>query len=168
MARVLLVEDDRTMSDLVSKYLDLLGYEWVVATNGKEGLQVAARESIDIVLSDVMMPEMDGLEFIKQFKKRNEFVPVIMISAHAQRDTLLTCLKEGAFDFIDKKKIVEELESTLSKAVQRRKKLLSYKQIEQNIAALHHIVLQLVASIANPDKKQVRLLEKIEKVLNEL
>lgn len=100
--RVLVVDDDIGIRDSLRMMLEYEGYEWLGAANGQEGLLLAEREAPDLVLLDVKMPGMDGLEVLERLRESNEALPVIVISGHGTISTAVAATKKGAFDFIEK------------------------------------------------------------------
>jgi CheY-like chemotaxis protein len=80
MAKILLNDDDPTIQKLFSKFLTSLGHEITQAVNGKDGMRMLQETQPDLVITDIMMPEMDGLEILMQLRNTNNSVPVIAIS----------------------------------------------------------------------------------------
>ena len=83
ISKILLVDDEPSMTDLTQLILTELGYEVSTAENGKEGLKVLESVQPDLVLTDVVMPDMEGIEFIRTLAKRKKSLPVIVMSGHA-------------------------------------------------------------------------------------
>src|SRR5438270_5356650 len=91
---VLIVEDDRVNRTLLSGHVERMGRPVIIAENGREALDRLASDNIDLVLLDMMMPEMDGRDFLSRVKERPEWrdVPVIIISAMSEADTAARCI----------------------------------------------------------------------------
>ena len=104
MARVLVVDDDPDVRRLVEMKLHLDGIDTVSATNGAEALEVLGTEQVDLVILDLMMPVMDGLEVCRRMQEDAVLtaVPVIMLTARAQADDIETGFETGATDYIVK------------------------------------------------------------------
>jgi DNA-binding response OmpR family regulator len=100
--RILLVEDDATISDLVAYNLRLAGYEVLQEHNGRKGLEAALAHEVDLVLMDLMLPGLDGLTASKEIVRRKPNVPVIMLTARGERETMLAGFESGADDYITK------------------------------------------------------------------
>ena len=83
MTRILLVDDDPYALSELQDICDDMGYECVLAANGKEAYEVVSSENINLVVTDLVMPEMGGLEFIKEMRKNNSKLPVIALSGFA-------------------------------------------------------------------------------------
>ncbi|OFV92980.1 MAG: Fis family transcriptional regulator [Acidobacteria bacterium RIFCSPLOWO2_12_FULL_65_11] len=101
-SRVLVIDDEAAIRDSLKMTLEYEGYECLGAATGQEGLTIAEREVPDLVLLDVKMPGMDGLEVLDRLRSMNESTPVIVISGHGSISTAVEATKKGAFDFIEK------------------------------------------------------------------
>ena len=99
MAKILIIDDERAIRNTLKDILELEGYSVSVAENGKQGVEMAEKESFDLIYSDIKMPEMDGLEVLD---KLNGLCPIVMISGHGTIETAVEAIKKGAFDFIEK------------------------------------------------------------------
>jgi DNA-binding response OmpR family regulator len=104
MDTILLLEDVKNLRETLIDIFELKGFNTLTATNGKEGLEMVDKFAPDIIISDVMMPEMDGLQFLKILKEnpQTEITPVIMITANTLAETKFTGLEIGANDHITK------------------------------------------------------------------
>ncbi len=100
---VLIVDDSRTSRRILKDILDRVGYKVVgEAINGKEGVAYYVKFQPDIVTMDITMPEMDGIEALRQIKRENPEAKVIMITAAGQKDKMMEAVKLGAAEFISK------------------------------------------------------------------
>ncbi len=115
---VLVVDDERSLRDFVQRNLEIRGYKVRTAANGLEALAVFKSEFVDLVILDVMMPNMDGLETIKRIREKST-VPVIVLSALGEEQDKVRALNLGADDYLSKPFGVKELLARV-KAVQRR------------------------------------------------
>ena len=104
MARVLIVEDDRDIADLVARYLSRAGFTTDVQTSGRAGLTAATTDVPDLVILDVMLPEMDGLEICRALRGQAQTaaVPIIMLTARAEESERIVGLEIGADDYVAK------------------------------------------------------------------
>ncbi len=100
MAKVLLVDDAAFMRMRCAKVLTKMGHSVIEAENGLQALDTYDREKPDIVLLDITMPEMDGLEALKHIKQRDPSSKVAMVSAMGQQSMVLEAIKSGAADFV--------------------------------------------------------------------
>lgn len=100
--RILVIDDDEGVRDALKMTLEYEGYECLLARSGREGLERLGAESVDLVLLDVKMPGMDGLEVLRRMRERGDAVPVIVISGHGTIGTAVEATKQGAFTFLEK------------------------------------------------------------------
>jgi len=101
--KVLIVDDDPIIRDLLATMVDSIGrYETSVAVDGLDGMGKVQGEVFDIVFTDIKMPRMGGLEFLRELKKYSPRTPVVVITAYAYLETAIAAMKEGAADFITK------------------------------------------------------------------
>jgi DNA-binding response OmpR family regulator len=100
--RILLVEDDRTISDLLAYNLRRAGYEVLQEQNGRSGLETALSHSIDLVLMDLMLPGLDGITASREIIRRKPHLPIIMLTARSEKETMLQGFQSGADDYITK------------------------------------------------------------------
>ena len=104
MPRILIVEDDRDIADLVARHLERAGFSTDVQTSGRDGLHAATTNVPDLVVLDVMLPEMDGLEICRTLRGRDATaaVPIIMLTARAEESERIVGLEIGADDYVAK------------------------------------------------------------------
>ncbi len=106
--KILLIEDNKTIAQNIKKYLEIEWFEVLLAENGLYGLEVARKNSFDIILLDLMLPGMDGIEICKQLKKDID-TPIIMTTAKWQLEDKLEWFDVGADDYLVKPFDLEEL-----------------------------------------------------------
>ncbi|MGQ0600323.1 MAG: response regulator transcription factor [Anaerolineales bacterium] len=116
--KILVVDDKANVRDLLREYLTQQGYAVVAAANGREALYAARHENPDAVLLDIMMPEMDGYEFLRHYR-RERSVPVIVITAREEESDTVLGLELGADDYVIKPFRMRELAARV-RAVLRR------------------------------------------------
>jgi len=117
---VLVVDDERSLLDSLQKTLDKEGYRVLVAERGSEALELMSREPIEVVLSDVKMPEMDGLELLRVIKKKDPDVEVVLFTGYGTIELAVEAMKEGAYDFITKPFKRVHILKTVEKAFEKR------------------------------------------------
>jgi len=122
-AKVLIVDDDEAVTRSIVGVLEDEGFETIVAENGKEALQLYRTEGADVVLLDIWMPDMDGIDLLRKIKETDEDCAVIMISGHGTVSTAVKAMKLGAFDFIEKPLSMDVLLSTVNKALKDRQRV---------------------------------------------
>lgn len=164
--RVLVVEDDPDMRRLVTRYVEMLGYQHTTAENGAAALDMVRKAPIDIVLSDVEMPEMDGITFVTYFKQVAPHVPVVMLSGKKEISVVLQCIRAGALDFVEKERVVEDLEVTLRKAVALRQRELALRTIQENARSVRQLVSDLESSLDAPTMRQKELLVRLTRLFD--
>jgi PAS domain S-box-containing protein len=129
--KILIVDDEEIIVRLLSMSLRSDGYETVTAHSGEQGLEVFKSESPDIVVTDIKMPGMDGLELLKKIKEIDPEKEVIIVTGHGDIDSTITALQRGASDFINKPVRDEALAIALERAKAKiaiRKKLEEYTE----------------------------------------
>ena len=99
---ILLVDDERTIIDISKKYLEKEGYRVFQATSAKEAMSIYDNQTIDLIITDIMMPEIDGYEFIMDTLEKNEQIPFIFITVKNANQDRLYSLTLGADDYITK------------------------------------------------------------------
>ena len=115
--KVLVIDDSFVNRTYLRLFLTAKGYHVIEAGNGHEAMDIITYEEPDIILLDLMMPEMDGLETMDELKKRGITIPVIIISADIQDSTMRKCLNRGAFCFIKKPVKGEDIDKNIKKAL---------------------------------------------------
>ena len=118
MAKILIVEDDKGISDFIIPELKHEGYETVLATTGREGLEKASSENPDLILLDVMLPELNGLEVLRRIRQTSR-VPIILETARGETIDKINGLNEGADDYIAKPFEIEELLARINALLRR-------------------------------------------------
>lgn len=117
---VLIADDDPGVRDLLKELLHEEGYRLFFASNGREAVEIATRQPIDVAILDLRMPVMGGVEALKEIKKIDETVQVLMITGFADMDSLSECVSEGALDYIPKPVHLQEITRAVRRAVLRR------------------------------------------------
>ena len=128
MVRILVVDDDKNTRKYIEAVLTEENYTVLTATNGKEALDVMEREHIDLVILDIMMPEMDGYEFTKTLRDSNNNLPILMVSAKQLPKDKHKGFLVGTDDYMTKPFDEEELILRI-KAVLRRAQIVSEQKI---------------------------------------
>ena len=128
---ILLVDDEADIREVLEIALRYLGYDVLVAANGEQALRIFKAHSPSLVLTDIKMPTMDGIELLKHIKRENPECEVIMITGHGDMNLAIKSLKHAATDFITKPINVDDLEISLKRAHDKiitREKLKAYTQ----------------------------------------
>jgi two-component system nitrogen regulation response regulator NtrX len=138
--RILVIDDEAAIRDSLRMTLEYEGYEFLGAATGQEGLALAEREAPDLVLLDVKMPGMDGLDVLERLRNMNETTPVVMISGHGTTSTAVEATKRGAFDFIDKPFESDKLLLTLKNAIDQRRLRDENRTLKKAVEIRHQMI----------------------------
>ena len=133
--RVLIVDDERSMCELLEADLRHRDFDVVWHTSAREGFESLGRDAFDIVLTDLKMPEVDGIQFCRQIVAGRPDVPVIVMTAFGSLETAVAAIRAGAYDFITKPVEMDVLALTLQRAVRHR-------QLQEQVKILSHAVEQ--------------------------
>ena len=114
---ILIVDDEPRLADVLATAMDSFGFSAQTASNGQEALEVMKRETIDLVLSDLRMPGMDGRQLLHEVRRGWPDVPVVLITAFASVRDAVDLVKEGAFDYLSKPFEISEVEAVVRRAL---------------------------------------------------
>jgi len=117
--KILIIDDEKPTLKMFSLFLEVYGFSILTAESGEEGLDVFERERPEIVLTDIKMPGMDGIEVLREIKRRSPTTEVIVITGHGDMDLAIQALNLDAADFINKPIQRQSLEQALSRARER-------------------------------------------------
>ena len=122
MQKILIVEDEKAISGVLQSILsdELADYEFEIAEDGLEGLKIIEQEDLALVVSDIKMPKLSGTDLLKQALQLKPDTTFVMISGHADIDTAVDCLKDGAYDFISKPIDINRLITSVKNALDKR------------------------------------------------
>ena len=122
MQKILIVEDEKAISGVLQSILsdELTDYEFEIAEDGLEGLKMIEKEDFALVVSDIKMPKLSGTDLLKQALQLKPDTTFVMISGHADIDTAVDCLKDGAYDFISKPIDINRLITSVKNALDKR------------------------------------------------
>ncbi|MBU4312612.1 MAG: response regulator transcription factor, partial [Candidatus Omnitrophica bacterium] len=161
--KILIVEDDKNISKLVKYNLEKAGFECIVTITGEKALEVLDKEAIDLIILDIMLPEMDGFETCKQIKqdKKLSHIPIIMLTAKGEEVDRLVGFELGADDYVVKPFSPRELVLRV-KAILKRGKL---KEITKDILSIDKLTVDILRHKVTADKKEVVLTQMEFKLL---
>ena len=117
--KILVVDDDKQLADMLVSYLSKLGYQAVAAYGGREALDRFDQEDFQLLITDLRMPEMDGIELLETVKALDSRVCVMVITGYGTVESAVEAIKKGAYDFIPKPFKLEELEVVINRALDR-------------------------------------------------
>lgn len=137
--RLLLIDDDPNLILLVKDYLEFRGYEVVTAENGRQALEVLDQEMPDLIICDVMMPEMDGYSFVKHVREapRTSWIPVLFLSAKGQSQDRVKGLNTGADVYMVKPFEPEELVAQVESSLKHTSRLLQHQAKGDEATRIH-------------------------------
>ncbi len=118
--RILIADDEQSMREFLDILLRKEGYAVTLAKGGREALDALDREIFDLVITDVRMPHVGGMEVLKRAKEVSPETPVLMITAYSSTEAAVTAMKEGAFDYLAKPFKVDEIKLVIRNALERR------------------------------------------------
>jgi two-component system, NtrC family, response regulator PilR len=120
MAKILVVDDDRGMREFLEIMLSREGYGVVALESAEKALNLCGKEKFNLVITDLKMPKIDGIEFLKRIKDIDQDITVILITAFASAETALSAMKEGAYDYIEKDFNIDDLLKVVRKALDKK------------------------------------------------
>ena len=133
--QVLIVEDERQVREVLHEVFLINGYKSVVAPDGREGLEQFKQTAPSLVITDIKMPIMDGLDLLKEIRQMDQDVAVIVLTGVGDVKTAIESLKMGAYDFIIKPVNIEELLIAAERALERRDLLIGKREYERALEA---------------------------------
>jgi DNA-binding NtrC family response regulator len=134
-ARVLIVDDEERMASVVAMALGRAGYECETCTSGTAALAVLAERSTDVVLTDWKMPQMDGIELLRQLHAQQPTLPVILLTAHGSVPSAVAAMREGAFDYVTKPFDNDELRAVVARALDMTRLERENRYLRQEVAS---------------------------------
>ena len=140
MASILIIDDEKAIRKTLSEILSYEGYKIDEAADGEEGIKKFSTTTYDLVLCDIKMPRMDGLEFLEKAKEINADVPIIVISGHGNIETAVEAVKKGAFDYISKPPDLNRLLITLRNALDKQTLVTETKVLKRRVAKVQDMV----------------------------
>ncbi len=140
MAQILIIDDERSIRNVLKDILTNEGFKVEEAADGEEGLKKFQSNSFDLVLCDIKMPKLDGLEFLDSVIQANSEVPVIMISGHGNIETAVDAVKKGAFDYIAKPPDLNRLLITIRNALDKNNLVKETKVLKRKVSKVQEII----------------------------
>lgn len=131
--RILIVDDEDGMRRLLGRVLSREGYETTTVASGAEALQHVARERFDLVVTDIKMPEMDGLELLAELKEYEPSLPIIVMTAYGTVENAVQALRSGAYDYLAKPFETDEIKLTVAKALERERLLAENRYLHEEL-----------------------------------
>ena len=140
MSRILVIDDERSIRNTLKDILEYEKYEVDLAEDGTKGLEQIKHTGYDIVLCDIKMPGLDGIEVLEQITAIAPDTPVVMISGHGNIDTAVESIKKGAFDFIEKPLDLNRLLITIRNAMDKSTLVSETKILKKKVSKKYEII----------------------------
>ncbi len=140
MARILVIDDEKGIRSTLQEILEYEKYEVDLAASGPEGLQKFQNGKYDIILCDIKMPDMDGIEVISKIFEQDTETQVIMISGHGNIDTAVQAIKKGAYDFIEKPLDLNRLLITIRNAMDKSTLITETKVLKKKVSKSNEMI----------------------------
>ena len=140
MSHVLIMDDDRALRKTLSEILSYEGYKVDEAGDGEEGLKKFREKTYDVVLCDIKMPKIDGIEFLEKAREANPDIPVIMISGHGTIETAVEAVKKGAYDYISKPPDLNRLLITIRNATDKTNLVTETKVLRRKVTRVEEMI----------------------------
>ena len=140
MADILIIDDEKAIRKTLTEILSFEGYKLDEAADGEEGLKKFKEKAYDVVLCDIKMPKLDGIEFLQKAAEANPDVPIIMISGHGNIETAVEAVKKGAYDFISKPPDLNRLLITIRNAMERSSLVTETKVLKRKVSRVQEMI----------------------------
>ncbi|MBT4834395.1 MAG: sigma-54-dependent Fis family transcriptional regulator [Cryomorphaceae bacterium] len=142
MSKILIIEDEEPIRRVLVRILteEDSSFEIKEASDGKKGLDLIKNESFDLVLCDIKMPKVDGIELLQRTRKTNLTLPFIMLTGHGNIETAVESMKLGAYDFISKPPDLNRLINSVRNALEKKKLVTENKILRQKVAKKYEII----------------------------
>jgi two-component system nitrogen regulation response regulator NtrX len=140
MSNILIIDDEKAIRKTLTEILSYEGYKIEEAGDGEEGLKKFREKPYDVVLCDIKMPKLDGLEFLDKAREVNPDVPVIMISGHGTIETAVEAVKKGAYDYISKPPDLNRLLITIRNAMDKTNLVAEAKVLKRKVSKVEEMI----------------------------
>ncbi len=120
MENVMVVDDEKDIVELMSETLTLWGYNPITAMNGEEALEKFKQTPVDLVITDLKLPRMDGVQLLDKIKSINEKTEVILFTGYPEVNSAIDAMKNGAFDYLIKPVDLSELKLKIARALEKK------------------------------------------------
>jgi DNA-binding NtrC family response regulator len=140
MPNILIIDDEKAIRNVLKEILSNEGFTVEEAADGEDGLKKFASGSYDVVLCDIKMPKVDGIEFLQKVSESNSEVPVIMISGHGNIETAVDAVKKGAFDYIAKPPDLNRLLITIRNALDKTILVKETRILKRKVAKVQDMI----------------------------
>jgi len=140
MSRILVIDDERSIRNTLKEVLEYEKHEVDLAEDGPTGLEMFSANAYDIVLCDIKMAKMDGIEVLVKIAEQSADIPVVMISGHGNIDTAVEAIKKGAYDFLEKPLDLNRLLITIRNALDKSSLISQTRVLKSKVSKMYEIV----------------------------
>ncbi len=140
MAKILVIDDQKSIRNTLKDILEYESHIVTLAEDGEEGVELFGKDKFDLVLCDIKMPNMDGMEVLDVIMSKNNDIPVVMISGHGNIDTAVEAIKKGAYDFIEKPLDLNRLLVTIRNAQERKDLVIETKVLKRKVSKTYDMI----------------------------
>lgn len=140
MSNILIIDDEKAIRKTLSEILSYEGYKIDEAGDGEEGFRKFREKDYDVILCDIKMPKMDGIEFLEKAKEANPDLPIIMISGHGTIETAVEAVKKGAYDYISKPPDLNRLLITIRNAMDKTSLVAETKVLKRKVSKVQDMI----------------------------
>jgi two-component system, NtrC family, nitrogen regulation response regulator NtrX len=140
MADILIIDDEKAIRKTLTEILSFEGYKIDEASDGEEGLKTFKEKTYDVVLCDIKMPKLDGIEFLQKAGEINPDIPIIMISGHGNIETAVEAVKKGAYDYISKPPDLNRLLITIRNAMDKSSLVTETKVLKRKVSRVQEMI----------------------------
>jgi two-component system nitrogen regulation response regulator NtrX len=140
MADILIIDDEKAIRKTLTEILSFEGYKIDEASDGEEGLKTFKEKNYDVVLCDIKMPKLDGIEFLQKAGEINPDIPIIMISGHGNIETAVEAVKKGAYDYISKPPDLNRLLITIRNAMDKSSLVTETKVLKRKVSRVQEMI----------------------------
>ena len=140
MSNILIIDDEKAIRKTLSEILSYEGYKIDEAGDGEEGLKKVKEKEYDVILCDIKMPKLDGIEFLEKTRETHPDIPVIMISGHGTIETAVEAVKKGAYDYISKPPDLNRLLITIRNAMDKTTLVAETKVLKRKVSKVQEMV----------------------------
>lgn len=159
VARILIAEDEANLRAVLQKELERLGYRVQVAPDGEAALRKLEESNVDVLLCDINMPRIDGMEVLRRVHERPNPPEVIMLTGQATVETAIEAMKLGAYDYLTKPYIIAELDVRVRQAAEKRRLRVDNLRLREQLA--RQSGLPNIVSVSEAMKEALRLVERV-------
>jgi len=140
MAKILLIDDEKSIRKSLREILEFEKYKVEEAEDGSQGLAMASAENFDLILCDIKMPKLDGMELLNKLNEQNIDSPIVMMSGHGNIETAVEAVKKGAYDFLAKPIDLNRLLVTVRNAIERTGLVTETKTLKKKISKSYEMI----------------------------